>query len=339
MTSFRLARKTPGFAFDVEFPLAAGTTAIFGLAGAGKSLLLEMAAGFVRPDSGRVLFEDTILFDAKAGVCVPACKRAFGYLAPSESLFPHLTLRENLRFAAHRFPRLDRHRRVADWLEKFELTAAAEQYPRQLSPLQTLNGSLARLFITEPKLLLLDGCDLSESLLLRVRSLTPAPILFATRDLDLCCAVAAQMVLIDEGRILQMGPPLDLLDRPASAAAARLLGMPNLFEGKIASLDPFRNSSLLQFEKFSLTAPYLPGHFKGDTISVAVRARDVRTHTAAVGANCISVPLVRTSYRSHFVRLEFGHNIFADLSPEGFAAQKTTKEWHVEIPAGALRFL
>src|SRR5581483_1778825 len=128
-----------------------------------------------------------ILFDAAARVETPARARNFGYLPPGDSLFPHLTLRENLRFAAQRFPRLERHRRVAEWLEKFQLTPVESRYPHQLSAAQRLAGAVARMLIGEPRLLLLDNEGVSEGLLLQIRAHTQAPILFATRDADLCC--------------------------------------------------------------------------------------------------------------------------------------------------------
>jgi molybdate transport system ATP-binding protein len=291
------------------------------------------------PDAGRILFDDAILFDAASRVDVPARDRAFGYLPQSESLFPHLTLRENLRFAAQKFPRLDRHRRVAEWLERFQLSAAAESYPHQLSPSQKLQAAAARMLIAEPRLLLLDDGGLSEALLLQIRAATPAPILFATRDLDLCCAVASHMLVLDAGRIAQAGPPRDVVDRPGSVDVARLTGIPNLYEGTISALDPGRNSSVIEFEHFSLTAPYLPAHFRGDRIWVAIRPGDLRVHSQAEGPHCISVPLVRASFRAQSVRLEFAHGIFADVSLESYAARKDNKEWHIEFPAEALQIL
>lgn len=339
MTQFRLIRKSLAFSLDVDFSVLPGITALYGPADSGKSLLLQLAAGFLTPDAGRVLFEDAILYDAKAKVEVPAARRAFGYLAPHDSLFPHVTLRQNLRFAAQHFPRLDRHRRVTEWLDRFQLTAAADSYPRQLSPQQRLDGALARMLIAEPKLLLLDDCGLSESLLLRLHNLTSAPILFATRDLDLSCAVASQMLLLEGGRILQSGAPRDILNKPAGLDAARLLGIPNLFQGNITALDPFRNTSTIAFDHFSLSAPYVPAHFKGDRIWVAIRAEDIRMHSSSVGPNCITVPLVRASLRRQSVRLEFGHQIFADLTLSEYASQKDNKEWYLEFPTGALQIL
>jgi molybdate transport system ATP-binding protein len=339
MTQIRLVKRTAAFTLDVDIPVAPGITAVYGSASSGKSLLLQLAAGLLLPDAGRVLFEDAILFDAASRVDMPACRRRFGYLAQTESLFPHMTLRQNLRFAAQRFPRLERHRRVVEWLERFQLAGVAELFPGRLSPQQKLQGAVARMLITEPKLLLLDDRGLSEELLIQIRSLTPAPMLFATRDLDLCCAAATKMLVLDGGRVLQSGAPREILERPVSVEVARLTGIPNLFQGSITALDPFRNSSTIECGGFSLSAAYVPAHFRGDRIWVAVRPGDLRVHGSLVGSHCISVPLMRTWFHTQSVRLEFAHGIVADLTPGEYAAQKENREWYVEFPPGALQIL
>jgi molybdate transport system ATP-binding protein len=366
MTHFRLTRKEPGFSLDVDFPLPPGITAVFGTAGSGKSLLLKLAAGLVTPHAGRVLFDDAILYDAASRVEVPACRRGFGYLPPGDSLLPHMTLRENLRFAADAFPRLDRHRRVTEALDRWQLSPAAELYPNQLAPAQRLQGAIARMLIAEPKLLLLDHTAITESLLLQIRTLTTAPILFAAGDLDLCCSTASHILVLDAGRIAQTalcrrcrrrphsllytrslfptqttrsGTPREIVDHPASVEVARATGIPNVYQGSVEALDPGRNTSLIQFEHFAVTAPYLPGRFRGDRIWVAIRPRDLRVHGSASGPNCIVTRLVRASLRAEFARLEFEDGIFADLTLEEYAAWKDNKEWHVEFPPGALQIL
>jgi len=339
MTHFRLTRKEPGFSLDVDFPLPPGITAVFGTAGSGKSLLLKLAAGLVTPHAGRVLFDDAILYDAASRVEVPACRRGFGYLPPGDSLLPHMTLRENLRFAADAFPRLDRHRRVTEALDRWQLSPAAELYPNQLAPAQRLQGAIARMLIAEPKLLLLDHTAITESLLLQIRALTTAPILFAAGDLDLCCSTASHLLVLDAGRIAQSGTPREIVDHPASVEVARATGIPNVYQGSVEALDPGRNTSLIQFEHFAVTAPYLPGRFRGDRIWVAIRPRDLRVLGSASGPNCIVTRLVRASLRAEFARLEFEDGICADLTLEEYAAGKDNKEWHVEFPPGALQIL
>src|SRR5689334_7397872 len=105
------------FSLDIEFQAAAGVTVLFGPSGAGKTLTLDSIAGFVRPDEGRILLEDEILYGGATGVHRPPQQRNCGYVFQNYALFPHMTLRENLAFAAERKPRLERHRRVNEMIE------------------------------------------------------------------------------------------------------------------------------------------------------------------------------------------------------------------------------
>jgi molybdate transport system ATP-binding protein len=341
MTNVRVAKKADGVSLDIDFAIAAGVTAFYGPACAGKTLLLKMIAGLVMPDSGRILLEDAILYDREAGVSVPPRRRGIGYVSPRDALFPHMTLERNLAFAAHAWPRLERHRRVSEMLEKVELTAAAALRPAAASPQQRLRCAVGRALIAEPRLLLLDHAGLDEALLTRVRTEFKSRIVLATGDLDLCSAAADQLILLEAGRIVQSGNPRAVLDGPDSVEAARLLGIPNIFEGSIAALDPGRGSSRLEFSGFTLSGPYIPGHFRGDRISIAVRPEALRVHAGQITAadNFVTARLVSASERTRYVRLEFDRGIFADVRHDEYARQKENQDWQVEFPAESLRIL
>src|SRR5215467_2652273 len=98
-----------GFTLDLEFQAGAAVTVLFGPSGSGKTLTLDSVAGLVRPDEGRILLDDAILFDGASGVHLPPQSRQCGYVFQNYALFPHMTVRENLAFAAERNPRLERH--------------------------------------------------------------------------------------------------------------------------------------------------------------------------------------------------------------------------------------
>jgi len=341
MTHARIGKKIPpGFSLDIDLAIPAGVTALYGPPGAGKTLTLEMIAGFVTPDSGRILLEDAILFDAESRVNIPPRRRRCGFLCQRDALFPHMTVRQNLVFAARRLPRLERHRKVAEMVERFGLSEAAAGRPRDASRALKLRASVARALIAEPKLLLVDDCGVDEPLLRQIREACPAPIVLVAPSLDLCCA-AGELVILDAGRVVERGSPREVLDRPDSVQAARLLGIPNILECTIAALDPGRNTSRLEFERFALAAPYLPGHLRGDRVWVAIRAEDLRVRAAGgePPVNVVPASLVRATPRERSVRLEFAGPIFVDLSQAEYARQKDNKEWLVEFPPEALTVL
>jgi molybdate transport system ATP-binding protein len=342
MTSVRLiGRFEPRQTLDVDFTIGPGVTALYGSAGAGKTYLLETIAGFQRPDSGRVLLDDAILFDGAAHVNTPPRKRRVGFVAQADALFPHMTVRRNLAFAARPWPRLERHRRVQEMMDRFSLAASAKMWPRQLDPATKRRCAIARALIAEPKLLLLDDFGADETILRQVRDATTSPIVFATDNLDLSCAVADQLLVMDAGRILQSGAPRTVIDQPATLEAARLMGAENLFEATIAALDPGRNSSRLEFEHFVLTGPYIPGHFKGNRVWVAIAAEALRLHPSdsAAPPNSVAVDLVRASDRAHSVLMEFNFGIRASVSHADYESGRDNKAWQVEFPFQSLRIL
>src|SRR5204863_3210309 len=195
-----------------------------------KTLTLDLIAGFVRPDDGRILLDDDILFDGDASVNLAPQARNCGYVFQNYALFPHMTVRENLAFAAERRPRLERHRRVNEMIEKFHLTEIAGRRPRELSGGEQQRCSIARALIGEPKLLLLDeparGLDASlratlYSTLRQVRADFSTPILLVTHDLEECFELGDEMLVLHQGRIVQSGAPKDVLAQPANVEVAR----------------------------------------------------------------------------------------------------------------------
>jgi molybdate transport system ATP-binding protein len=328
---------------EIDLPLVDGITALFGPAGAGKSATLETIAGFTCPERGRILIGDAIVFDAESGVNLPPRRRRCAWVGARDALLPHLTVRQNLLFAAGRWARLERTRRAAEMLQRFELTDEMEMRPRDLGPERRLRAEVARALMTEPKLLLVDergaerGAD--EALLRLVREAFDDPVLWVTGDLDLCYSAADRLALVEAGRLVGYGPAREVMERPESVEAARLVGISNLYPATIAALDPGRNQSRLECAAFSLTGPYLKGHFKGDRVWVGIRGQDVRVHAGELepGVNFVAVHLLRMTERPRAVRLEFAGSIAAEISREQYARQKDNKEWQVELPPAALR--
>ena len=336
-----------GFALEIDLRASAGVTALFGPSGAGKTLLLNLIAGLEQPDAGRILLDNRILFDSGAGVRLAPRSRDCGYVFQNYALFPHMTLRENLAFAAERLPRLERHRRVNEMLDTFRLTESAGRLPSAVSGGQRQRCSIARALIGNPKLLLLDepatGLDAGlradlYAVLRQVREQFQTPILLVTHDLDECLELAGEMWLIADGRAIQHGSPEEVLAQPASLAAAQLLGAFNLLPAEISALDPGRNTSTLQCSDFELQTRYLPGHLKGDRVTVCVRPGALRVSpgSANTGVNRCAGSLERAVPLSQQVRLEFTNGIRALVPSAEFVE---SREWTIECPSNAIQVL
>ena len=331
MTHARVVRRiAPGFTLEADLPAGPGVTAIYGPSGAGKSLLLNLMAGFARPDSGRILIGDAIVFDGETRVNLPPRRRRAAHVSSRDTLFPNLDVRGNLLFAAGRWARLERHKRVAEMMEHFALDETAASLPA---------ARIACAILSEPRALLIDECGVDETLLKRATAAFPGPILLVTSDLDLIYACETELALLAGGRVMEHGPARRVIDAPESLEAARLVGFDNLISAKVAGLDPGRNLSRLQAEHFVLAGPYLPGRFNGDRVTVAVRSRSLRARAAeiAAGVNCVPLALESASERVCSARLGFAHGIAVEMPREDWERQRDNKAWQVEFPRSALR--
>jgi molybdate transport system ATP-binding protein len=344
------AGDSAGFSLDIELETSKGVTALFGPSGAGKSLTLDCIAGFVRPTEGRILLDDQILFDAQARVHLPPQERRCGYVFQNYALFPHMTLRQNLAFAAERLPKLERHRKLAEMLEKFRLTDVAGRKPHELSGGQKQRCSIARALIAAPKLLLLDeptrGLDAPlraefYTILRQVRAEFNTPILIVTHSLEECFELADEMLVVRDGYVIQSGSPTGICEDPANIEVARLLGTYNLLAVEIKSLDPGKKSSLLHYQDFDIAGPYYPGHLRGDHVFIAISPQQLKAlpRNGRPGPNQIPLQLLRTVPMPSAVRLEFAGEINVEMPRTEFEPLTQTKDWVIEFPQQTLRIL
>jgi molybdate transport system ATP-binding protein len=349
--SYRPGADSAGFLLDLDFKTDAAVTVLFGPSGSGKTLTLDCIAGFVRPDEGRVMVGDDILFDADTRVHLPPQARRCGYVFQNYALFPHMTLRENLAFPIEDTARLERHRRVNEMLDRFRLSEVAGRRPHELSGGQKQRGSIARALLLSPRLLLLDeparGLDPALRLelydvLRSVREEFGTPIVLVTHDLEECFELGDRMLILRDGKLVQSGSPLEVFDKPASVDVARLLGIYNLLPVEIRALDPGRNTSKVMWEEWELSGPYYPGKFKGDRAWLCLRPQELKAtprNTNRPAANQVPVQLVRTANTPGAVRLEFDRGVAAEIPRLEFDRNRHVKDWMVEFPVEGLRAL
>lgn len=214
----------------VSFEVAPGElVALVGASGSGKTTTLRIVAGYERPDSGRVLFNGIDI------TRVPPAKRDFGMVFQQYALFPHMSLLDNVAFGleARGVARAERRRRAEQALDGVGLASKGERMVQQLSGGEQQRVALARAVVIEPRLLLLDeplsnlDPTLRQSTRDELRAAlkeTGAPALFVTHDQDDAFAIADRIVLLSQGRVLQIGTPEELYTRPASRAAALFIG-------------------------------------------------------------------------------------------------------------------
>ncbi len=229
--------------FTVELAVGEGeTVAVLGPNGAGKSTLLGLIAGLLEPDSGRATLGDRTLFDIAAtgrGRRLRPHERGVSLLAQDALLFPHLSALQNVAFGPRSagMARAAAHERAMTWLERVDAAPLAARKPAQLSGGQAQRIAVARALASEPALLLLDEplAALDVSVAPAVRRLlrdvlADRTAIIVTHDVLDAYTLADRVVVMEAGRVVDVGPTREVLDRPTTPFAAGLAAL-NLLTG------------------------------------------------------------------------------------------------------------
>jgi putative spermidine/putrescine transport system ATP-binding protein len=222
--------------------------ALLGPSGCGKTTVLRMIAGFVEPTSGRILIGDQDV------TRTPPHKRNTAMVFQSYALFPHMTVAQNVGFGLRmrRLAAAEIERRSAEALRLVQLEHLAQRYPRELSGGQQQRVAVARALIVRPEVFLLDeplsnlDAKLRQSVGLEMRALQQSlglTTVFVTHDQAEALALADRLVIMNEGKVAQVGSPAEVYGKPASAFVANFLGRANLLAGRVARDREFQSDA------------------------------------------------------------------------------------------------
>jgi molybdate transport system ATP-binding protein len=218
----RLGHAPSVFELDIAFHSDAQRLVLFGPSGAGKTQTLMMMAGLTTPQQGKVVFNETTLFDSSNRLNKPTRQRGLGYVFQDYALFPHLTVRQNMGFALRQgwinpSPTASEPD-VEHWLDVFQLQAVANLLPEQISGGQRQRTALARALVAQPKALLLDepfaamDRPLRQRLrdeLLQLQTELSLPMVLITHDEEDVQAFAQEVIYIDKGKVVNGANPYD----------------------------------------------------------------------------------------------------------------------------------
>jgi spermidine/putrescine transport system ATP-binding protein len=214
--------------------------ALLGPSGCGKTTTLRMVAGLEEPTSGQIKLGQEDVTN------LPPYKRWVNTVFQSYALFPHLTIYENVAFGLRRQKAKDIDNQVKAMLELVELTTQAQKKPQQLSGGQQQRVAVARALINEPDVLLLDeplgALDLKlrrqmQLELKRIQTEVGITFVHVTHDQEEAMTMADTIAVMNEGKIEQMGSPIQIYEHPKTAFVANFLGQTNLFEGTVAGIE------------------------------------------------------------------------------------------------------
>jgi iron(III) transport system ATP-binding protein len=215
---------------------------LLGPSGCGKTTLLRLVAGFYRPEAGTIVFGERVVND------IPPHARNIGMVFQNYALWPHMTVFQNVAYGL-RLRRLGRaavEARVADGLRKVNLVGLEARYPGQLSGGQQQRVALARALVLNPDILLLDEplSNLDAKIRVQVRAEIRKlqqelgiTTVYVTHDQEEALSLSDRVAVLREGRVLQVGPPRELYERPRSRFVADFVGTNNLIPGTVRAED------------------------------------------------------------------------------------------------------
>jgi molybdate transport system ATP-binding protein len=308
---------------DVHIRVTDGITVLFGSSGAGKTSTLRAIAGITTPDQGKIVLGETVFFDSEAGVHLPMQKRRIGYVFQNHVLFPHWTARQNVLYGIRTRPGQSSNDRVRDLFSLLGIQKTAERYPQELSGGEQQRVALARALATDPLIMLLDEPLSAVDVATRSRLLeeisaiqkrTGIPFLYVTHNHTEAVRLGKSMIVLNEGKILQEGPPLEIFNAPQTALTARLLGAENIFVGTILQHQPEDGMTSIQAGTCLIEAPY-NGLPIGSPVTVGIRSEDIlvsREHITQTSARNVLQGTITTILRD-FNKAELVVNCGIDL--------------------------
>ena len=214
--------------------------ALVGPSGSGKTTLLRLIAGFTEPTSGSIRIGGRTVQD------LPPYKRDIGMVFQNYALFPHMSVYENVAFGlkVRHLASAETESRVKELLGLVRLPGMERRRPQQLSGGQQQRVALARALVTRPRLLLLDeplgalDKKLRTAMQVELRQIqreVGITTVFVTHDQEEALTLSDRIAVINEGKVVQLGRPAEVYDRPATRFVADFLGQSNLLPGKVAS--------------------------------------------------------------------------------------------------------
>lgn len=270
---------------DLTLQIAKGEFAVLiGTSGSGKSTTLKMINRLIEHDQGKIYFADEEIQKFKP----QDLRRRMGYAIQSIGLFPHWTVEENIATVPQllKWPRARIRDRVTELLELLHLEPELfrHRYPHQLSGGQQQRVGVARALAADPEVLLMDepfgALDpvtrtALQTEIARIHHLSGRTIILVTHDIDEALALADRIVLLDQGRVVQQGTPLELLTAPANDFVRDFFGRSD------------RGIKLLSLG--TVAERVRPGHADGEPISSTMNLREALSVFVARGSECLPV--------------------------------------------------
>ncbi|MFF2288826.1 ABC transporter ATP-binding protein [Peribacillus butanolivorans] len=258
---------------------------LLGPSGCGKSTTLNLIAGFLDADQGEVYIK------GKNVTKVPPYKRDLGMVFQTYSLFPHMTVYENLSFGLklRKVGKAEQKKKISKALELVKMSGLENRYPRELSGGQRQRVAISRALVVEPELLLLDeplsnlDAKLRHELRAEIKRLQKeigVTTIFVTHDQEEALSMSDRVVVMNAGKIEQISTPTDIYNHPKTEFVFQFIGKSNCFEGKVSEVDKRRISVKIGDDITHVDADNIMGNDcnlkAGDEVKMYIRPEKVQ---------------------------------------------------------------
>lgn len=282
-----VSHRLDNFRLDVAFESSGRLTAVFGASGSGKTSLINVVAGLIRPHSGKVRLDGHVLVDTERGICLPAHRRRIGYVFQDARLFPHMTVEQNLAYGQWFAPRSERYANQKQIVDILGIGSLLARRPSTLSGGERQRVAIGRALLASPRLLLMDeplaSLDQSrkEDVLPHIETLRDElqiPIIYVSHSLAEVTRLATHVAVLSEGQLAAFGPTPEILSRLDLVPPTEHEELGTVMDMTVDSYDPaFRMTRL----RSPVGEASIPGHAgeTGHAVRVRIRARDVMIAT------------------------------------------------------------
>jgi spermidine/putrescine transport system ATP-binding protein len=285
---------------------------MLGPSGCGKTTTLRMIAGFEFPTSG-----DILLHGRSVGT-TPPFRRNVNTVFQSYALFPHMTVAENVAFGLRmkKVPQAEIARRVTEALDMVRLGDFAARRPRQLSGGQQQRVALARALVNHPEVLLLDeplgalDLKLRKEMQLELKSLQERvgiTFIYVTHDQEEALTMSDRIAVMSAGKVLQIGTPTEIYERPVCRFVADFIGETNFIEGKVEAVERDGIASILSDDGLTLRGQTIRPVASGAHVTLSIRPEKAFLSVQAPPPgtpNCYQVQVERVAYIGSDTRID-----------------------------------
>lgn len=260
-------------------PVDSSWTVIFGPSGAGKSTILRIMAGLDRADKGLIKFGEETWEDTENQIFIPPQKRPVGLLFQDFALFPHMTVENNIIYNLS-LSKEEKQKKLRELISLFNLEGLEKRKPSSLSGGEKQKVAIARTVIRMPELLLLDeplsSLDLPtreklQKELKKILKKLQIPTIFVTHDRTEAIIMGDRIVVMNDGKVVQMGEVNEVFTKPDNPSVAAIVGMENVLIGEIIE----RSEGLVSIKVGKCTLVALDTGAVGPEVAVCIRAEEI----------------------------------------------------------------